>query len=214
MKVSSFQKLNLSSSNIDAYLTKINIFENKKFIFPHEETSEDSHITKDIIKNSVIVLGVTFLSVDTEIIIEDNIFILDGHHRFKFIVENKIDEIFEVVLIDLHSVNIESHNCELNVDIDSFIKKIKSDYSFNDKNRRGHFIKINQKEYWSEDFSNIYELYKYKKELMSNRIISPIANSEESKNIIVNFSPISSKDLSNIRVFPYKSTWITPRFDS
>ena len=214
MKVSSFQKLNLSSSNIDAYLTKINIFENKKFIFPHEETSEDSHITKDIIKNSVIVLGVTFLSVDTEIIIEDNIFILDGHHRFKFIVENKIDEIFEVVLIDLHSVNIESHNCELNIDIDSFIKKIKSDYSFNDKNRIGHFIKINQKEYWSEDFSNIYELYKYKKELMSNRIISPIANSEESKNIIVNFSPISSKDLSNIRVFPYKSTWITPRFDS
>ena len=214
MKVSSFQKLNLSSSNIDAYMTKINIFENKKFIFPHEETSEESHITKDIIKNSVIVLGVTFLSVDTEIIIEDNIFILDGHHRFKFIVENKIDEIFEVVLIDLHSVNIESHNCELNIDIDSFIKKIKSDYSFNDKNRSSHFIKINQKEYWSEDFSNIYELYKYKKELMSNRIISPIANSEESKNLIVNFSPISPKDLSNSRVFPYKSTWITPRFDS
>ena len=104
MKVSSFQKLKLSSSDLDAYLTKINIFENKKFIFPHEETSEDSQITKDIIKNSVIVLGVTFLSVDTEIIIEDNIFILDGHHRFKFIVENKIDEIFEVVLIDFHNM--------------------------------------------------------------------------------------------------------------
>ena len=85
MKVSSFQKLNLSSSNIDAYLTKINIFENKKFIFPHEETSEDSQITKDIIKNSVIVLGVTFLSVDTEIIIDNVLRLTKNKNKLKIL---------------------------------------------------------------------------------------------------------------------------------
>ena len=36
---------------------------------------------------------------------------------------------------------------------------------------------------------------------------------EKSNKPIVNFTPITSKDFSSNFVFPYKSTWITPRFD-
>ena len=81
-------------------------------------------------------------------------------------------------------------------------------------NNSEYIIKINQKEYRSESFSNIYDLYEYKKNLMLDGIISPIANNKVTQNTIVNFTPIKSDDLSDSHVFPYKSTWITPRFDS
>ena len=214
MKINNFQKITLSEPNLRAYLTRLNIFESKDLILPHEETIDENKITKEILNNTVIVLGVTFVSIKSEIIIEKNIFILDGHHRFKFIVDNKIDEIFEVVLIDLHGVNIDSYNCELNVDLSLFINKIQSEYGFNEDNNSGYIIKINQKEYRSESFSNIYDLYEYKKNLMLDGIISPIANNKVTENTIVNFTPIKSDNLSDSHVFPYKSTWITPRFDS
>ncbi len=214
MKINNFQKITLNEPNLRAYLTRLNIFENKDLILPHEDTIDDNKITKEVLNNTVIVLGVKFLSIKSEIIIEKNIFILDGHHRFKFIVDNKIDETFKVVLIDLHGVNIDSYNCELNVDLRIFINKIQSDYGFNEDNNSEYTIKVNHKEYHSESFSNIYDLYEYKKNLMLDGIISPIANNKVTQNTIVNFTPIKSDDLSDSYVFPYKSTWITPRFDS
>ena len=105
MKVRDFQELTLSVPNLRAYLSRLNIYKNKDIIFPHEETAKDSHITKDILKNSVIVLGVTFEDINKELVIENKIFILDGHHRFKYIVDNEIDETFEVVLIDFGIAN-------------------------------------------------------------------------------------------------------------
>ena len=214
MKVRDFQELTLSVPNLRAYLSRLNIYKNKDIIFPHEETAKDSHITKDILKNSVIVLGVTFEDINKELVIENKIFILDGHHRFKYIVDNEIDETFEVVLIDLHGVNIESHNCELNVDLDFFINKVQSEHSFNSEIKSKYLIQANLQEYFSESFTNIYDLYKYKKELITGGFITPIPNNQKTENIIINFTPIKSDDLSSKFVFPYKSTWITPRFDS
>ena len=214
MKIRDFQELKLSVPDLKAYLTRLNIYKNKDIIFPHEETTKDSQITKDILKNSVIVLGVTFQYINTELTIENKIFILDGHHRFKYIVDNEIDETFEVVLIDLHSVNIESYNCELNVDLDFFIKKLQSERSFNREIKSEYLIKVDQDEYCSENFTNIYDLYKYKKELMSEGIITPIANNKDTQKTIINFTALKSFDFSDSIIFPYKSTWITPRFDS
>ena len=71
---------------------------------------------------------------------KDKIFILDGHHRFKYIKDNLIDETFEVVLIDLHGVNIESYNSELNVDLDIFIKKIMESKIFNSEIKSKYLI--------------------------------------------------------------------------
>jgi len=214
MKIRDFQELTLSVPNLRAYLTRLNIYKNKDIIFPHEETTKDRQITKSILKNSVIVLGVTFQSINTELTIENKVFILDGHHRFKFIVDNKINETFEVVLIDLHGVSIESYNCELNVDLDFFINKIQSDHLFNGEIISKYLIKVNQEEYCSESFTNIFDLYQYKKELMLEGIITPIANNQDTQKTIINFTALKSFDFNVNTIFPYKSTWITPRFDS
>ena len=120
MKIKDYSKLTLSNPKLIAYMAKFNILQNKDIIFPHEETIDENHITNEIIKNSVIVFGVTFELHEDSISFKDEIFILDGHHRVKYIKDNLIDELFEVVFIDIHSVNIESYNSELRSDQDIF----------------------------------------------------------------------------------------------
>ena len=213
MKIKNYSKLTLSNPELKAYMTKFNILQNKDIIFPHEETINENHITNEIIKNSVIVFGVTFELHEDAVSFKDEIFILDGHHRVKYIKDNLIDELFEVVFIDIHSVNIESYNSELRSDQDIFIKKIMDDKDFSKTNLGSFFIEINNIKYFSKKIKNIYELYSYKKELLDNGVISPIKNNENTDKPIVNFTAISSENFSKDIIFPYKSTWITPRFD-
>ena len=99
MKIKNYTKLTLSSPELNAYMTKFNVLQNKDIIFPHEETIDENHITNEIIKNSVIVFGVNFESHEDSVSFKDEIFILDGHHRVKYIKDNLIDELFEVVLL-------------------------------------------------------------------------------------------------------------------
>ena len=213
MKIKNYSKLTLSNTELNAYMTKFNILQNKDIIFPHEETINENHITNEIIKNSVIVFGVTFELHEDVVSFKDEIFILDGHHRVKYIKDNLIDELFEVVFIDIHSVNIESYNSELRSDQDIFIKKIMDDKDFSKTNLGSFFIEINNIKYFSKKIKNIYELYSYKKELLDDGVISPIKNNENTDKPIVNFTAISSENFNKDIIFPYKSTWITPRFD-
>ncbi len=213
MKIKNYSKLTLSNPELNAYMTKFNILQNKDIIFPHEETINENHITNEIIKNSVIVFGVTFELHEDVVSFKDEIFILDGHHRVKYIKDNLIDELFEVVFIDIHSVNIESYNSELQLDEEYFLTRIKNDKNFSKTNKSRYFIEINNVKYFSKNIKDIHELYIYKKELLSDRIISPIKNNENTQKPIVNFTPISAENFSKDIIFPYKSTWITPRFD-
>ena len=213
MKIKNYSKLTLSNPELNAYMTKFNILQNKDIIYPHEETINENHITNEIIKNSVIVFGVTFELHEDAVSFKDEIFILDGHHRVKYIKDNLIDELFEVVFIDIHSVNIESYNSELRSDKDIFLKKIMDDKDFSKTNLGSFFIEINNIKYFSKKIKNVYELYSYKKELLDDGVISPIKNNENTDKPIVNFTAISSENFSKDIIFPYKSTWITPRFD-
>ena len=213
MIIKNYVKLSLSSSQILAYKTKFNILDHKSIIFPHEETFDDSHITKDILFNSVIVLGVYFIKSDQEIEIDDKIFILDGHHRIQFIVNNSINEEFEVVMLDINDISIESYNAELLITEENFLEKIKYEKNFLKENDSQYYIEINGNKYCSNSILNIIELYDYKRHLLEDNIISPLPNNQVTQKTIINFTPLNSIDFSRNYVFPQKSTWITPRFD-
>ena len=213
MEIDNFTKLNLSNPDVTAYTTKLNILKNSEIIFPHEETIDDNRITGSIIKNSVIVLGVNFESFDNNLIINDQIFILDGHHRYQYIKNNSIDDLFEVVLVSMSDIKIESYNSELLIDDDIFVNKIKSEKGFSEKDNSKYFISLNNKKYFSVKISDINELYYYKKQLLKESVISPIKNNEKTDKSLVKFTPITQKNFSKNHIFPYKSTWITPRFD-
>ena len=213
MEINNFTKLNLSYPDVTAFTTKLNILKNSEIIFPHEETIEDNRITNSIIKNSVIVLGVIFESFHDNLIIKDEIFILDGHHRCQYIKNNSIDDLFEVVLVSMHDIKIESYNSELLIDDDIFVNKIMSEKDFSETAKSKYFITLNNKKYFSNHISDINALYFYKKQLLKESVISPIKNNEKTDKSLVKFTPLSQKNFSKNHIFPYKSTWITPRFD-
>ena len=196
-----------------ASTTKLNILKNSEIIFPHEETMNDNRITDSIINNSVIVLGVIFESFDNNLFIKDQIFILDGHHRYQFIKNNSIDDLFEVVLVSMSDIKIESYNSELLIDDDIFVNKIMSEKSFSVEENSKYYISLNNKKYFSNHISDINALYFYKKQLLKEFVISPIKNNEETNKSLVKFTPITQNNFNKNYVFPYKSTWITPRFE-
>ena len=141
-------------------------------------------------------------------------FILDGHHRFQFIIENSLNEYFNVVLLDLNNIKIESHNSELLIDKDTFLKKIYSENILTNSLESNFFIEVEKEKYFLKNISSINELYSYKKELMANNFISPIANDKKTKKVKINFTSVTSGDFNKDSIFPHKSTWITPRFNS
>ncbi len=213
MEIENFTKLNLSNLDVTAFTTKLNILKNSEIIFPHEETVNDNRITDSIIKNSVVVLGVIFESFGNNLIIKDEIFILDGHHRYQFIKDNSIDDLFEVVLVSMSDIKIESYNSELLIDDDIFVNKIMSEKGFSVKENSKYYISLNNKKYFSQKISDINALYFYKKQLLKESVISPIKNNDKTDKSLVKFTPISQKNFCKNHIFPYKSTWITPRFD-
>ena len=213
MEIDNFTKLNLSEPDVTAFTTKLNILKNSEIIFPHEETIDDNRITGPIIKNSAIVLGVNFESFDSNLVIKDQIFILDGHHRYQYIKNNSIDDLFEVVLVSMSDIKIESYNSELLIDDDIFVNKIMSEKGFSLKENSKYFISLNNKKYFSAEISDINELYYYKKQLLKESVILPIKNNEKTDKSLVKFTPITQKNFCKNHIFPYKSTWIMPRFD-
>lgn len=214
MIVKDFKKIDTTDLKVLAYLTRINIFNLKDIIFPHEETLEDNPVSSSITNAFPIVLGVFFEKIVDELVIKDELYILDGHHRFQYIVDNSISKNFDVVLANIESVKMDSYNTELLIEKELFLKEIFKDYGFSSEISFGSsYVEIDGINYFSNNFSDIKKLYSYKKDLMNKQMISPIPNNHKNSNIIVKFPPLSFKDFSKNYVFPYKSTWITPRFD-
>ena len=205
---------------ITVYKTKLNLL-NLNNIYPHEETLKNNSINLDILQNSQIVLGLHFPFEGTSLEALDSLFILDGHHRYEFIKSNNIDEEFNVILVNIKEVVIFPYNCELLVGKKEFTNMIYDDYDFiNYKELRtlrsslpNQFIKIGEDKFLSKNIKGIKDLYRYKKLLIENNTISPIPNNLKSNQEIIKFSPLSYKDFEKNYLFPYKSTWIMPRFD-
>lgn len=215
MIIRNVEKIEFENNALEAYKTKLNVFRLNN-IYPHEETNENSNITYDIVKNSNLVLGVDFILDDNKVEIKDELFILDGHHRFNFIKDNKIDEDIDVVLIDIRKVSITSYNCQLMVDKDEFTNKIYEDHKFAPNKLQEEltfFISLNRQKYFSKNILNLRDLYKYKKILMQEKMIIPTPNNLKDNSQIIQFTPLSYQDFKKDFVFPYKSTWISPRFD-
>lgn len=215
MIIRNVEKIEFENNALEAYKTKLNVFRLNN-IYPHEETNENSNITYDVVKNSNLVLGVDFILDDNKVEIKDELFILDGHHRFNFIKDNEIDEDIDVVLIDIRKVSITSYNCQLMVDKDEFTNKIYEDHKFAPNKLQEEltfFISLNRQKYFSKNILNLRDLYKYKKILMQEKMIIPTPNNLKDNSQIIQFTPLSYQDFKKDFVFPYKSTWISPRFD-
>ena len=215
MIIQEFKQASTSDPTVLAFSTSLNLLKLKNIIYPHEETSDQNQITTRVLNATPIVLGVFFENIEEELSLKDEMYILDGHHRFQYIIENSINEDLDTILINIDQVNIDCYTSELIVEKNIFLTKIIQEFGFsNEKLQSNMFIQIDSTKYYSDKLMDIRELYSYKKELMKANFISPIPNNVATSKSVVRFSALSIKDFSKAYIFPYKSTWITPRFDN
>jgi len=215
MIIQEFKQASTSDPTVLAFSTSLNLLKLKNIIYPHEETSDQNQITTRVLNATPIVLGVFFENTEEELSLKDEMYILDGHHRFQYIIENSINEDLDTILINIDQVNIDCYTSELIVEKNIFLTKIIQEFGFsNEKLQSNMFIQIDSTKYYSDKLMDIRELYSYKKELMKANFISPIPNNVATSKSVVRFSTLSIKDFSKAYIFPYKSTWITPRFDN
>ncbi len=215
MIIQEFKQASTSDPTVLAFSTSLNLLNLKNIIYPHEETSDQNQITTRVLNATPIVLGVFFENIEEELSLKDEMYILDGHHRFQYIIENSINQDLDTILINIDQVNIDCYTSELIVEKNIFLTKIIQEFGFsNEKLQSNMFIQIDSTKYYSDKLMDIRELYSYKKELMKANFISPIPNNVTTSKSVVRFSALSIKDFSKAYIFPYKSTWITPRFDN
>ena len=214
MIIQEFKQASTSDPTVLAFSTSLNLLNLKNIIYPHEETSDQNQITTRVLNATPIVLGVFFENIEEELSLKDEMYILDGHHRFQYIIENSINQDLDTILINIDQVNIDCYTSELIVEKNIFLTKIIQEFGFSNKKLQSNmFIQIDSTKYYSDKLMDIRELYSYKKELMKANFISPIPNNVTTSKSVVRFSALSIKDFSKAYIFPYKSTWITPRFD-
>ena len=215
MIIQEFKQVSTSDPTVLAFSTSLNLLNLKNIIYPHEETSDQNQITTRVLNATPIVLGVFFENIEEELSLKDEMYILDGHHRFQYIIENSINQDLDTILININQVNIDCYTSELIVEKNIFLTKIIQEFGFsNEKLQSNMFIQIDSTKYYSDKLMDIRDLYSYKKELMKANFISPIPNNVTTSKSVVRFSALSIKDFSKAYIFPYKSTWITPRFDN
>ncbi len=195
-----------------AFIGKLNLFKNKNKIFPHEETQNESNITYSILKNHPIVLGAKIIERNESIELEGNLIILDGHHRFEYILKNEVNEVLDVVLVDYEDIEVSSHKSIINCSIEELNNFVSINYEVNKGKVNNYFYEINGENFYLNEIKSISELYNLKKALQERNLIAPISNNINKHNCI-SFTPIPKKLIFSKSIFPYKSTWITPRFN-
>ena len=195
-----------------AFIGKLNLFKNKNKIFPHEETQNESNITYSILKNHPIVLGAKIIERNESIELEGNLIILDGHHRFEYILKNEVNEVFDVVLVDYEDIEVSSHKSIINCSIEELNNFVSINYEVSKGKVNNYFYEINGENFYLNEIKSISELYNLKKALQERNLIAPISNNIN-KNNCISFTPIPKKVIFSKSIFPYKSTWITPRFN-
>ena len=195
-----------------AFIAKLNLFKNKNKIFPHEETQNESNITYSILKNHPIVLGAKIIERNESIELKGNLIILDGHHRFEYILKNEVNEVLDVVLVDYEDIEVSSHKSIINCSIEELNNFVSINYEVNKGKVNNYFYEINGENFYLNEIKSISELYNLKKALQERNLIAPISNNINKHNCI-SFTPIPKKLIFSKSIFPYKSTWITPRFN-
>ena len=218
MKIKNLSSYEFKQYNVFGVKAKINFAKTDNLeIILHEELSNP--ITEQSINLIeefepllfAVNMETTELVNDKELNI-DSLTLLDGHHRYDFIVRNLIDSPIEVVIISSQHVNVDSHLSEIKIKKIEFVEFLKSKKFIHNSNSNV-YLKVDDDVYSSDEISDIYDLYNFKRECFQNELISPLPNDSKKNNEnILSFTPIKLEEFYKENyLFPPKSTWITPR---
>ena len=218
MKIKNFSTYEFNKYNVVGVKAKINFVKtNNLEIIAHEELSKPIEEQSINLVNEFEPLlfsadiETTKLVNDKELNI-DHLTLLDGHHRYDFIIRNVTDLPLEVIIISSNDVNVDSHLSEIKIKKDEFLDFLKSN-KFKLNSNSNVYLKVDNDVYSSDEIFDIYDLYNFKRECFEKGLISAFPNDSIRNNEnILSFTPIKLEEFYKENyLFPPKSTWITPR---
>ena len=218
MRIDNYKKYKFKDYPVLGILTQLDFTDTSNIkIIPHEEIENQIEGNDLDIVNSfdplLFCADIPDLNfTDNQVIDIDYLTLLDGHHRYDFIKRNNINTLLKAIIISKEDVKVSSHLSKLKVTEEEFYNFL-NDNNFKINNDSKLYLNLDNIKYSSDDVTDIYELYDFKRKCFENELLKSFPNdfNNNEKSLVI-FSPINLDEFyEDGYLFPPKSTWITPR---
>jgi len=218
MRIDNYKKYKFKDYPVLGILTQLDFTDTSNIkIIPHEEIENQIEGNDIDIVNSfdplLFCADIPDLNfTDNQVIDIDYLTLLDGHHRYDFIKRNNINTLLKAIIISKEDVKVSSHLSKLKVTEEEFYNFL-NDNNFKINNDSKLYLNLDNIKYSSDDVTDIYELYDFKRKCFENELLKSFPNdfNNNEKSLVI-FSPINLDEFyEDGYLFPPKSTWITPR---
>ncbi len=217
MKFTNIKTYYFKPDSVNGFLADLTQFNNEvDHIKLHEETIAENEIQAgvDVVNFEPIVLSLypdVILNNVSESFETKKLILLDGHHRWKYASQLNLINKLKFILVNFRDIKIKSYLFSINLHMDKFLKFLNNE-GYSSSNHGSIGISFGNEMYVNKNISNIYELYKFKKTMQENEIITPILDDKKDSSKLIKFTSLNPSELLNINhLLPPKSTWITPR---
>tara|TARA_Y100001963_G_scaffold147786_1_gene224582 strand:+ start:51 stop:710 length:660 start_codon:yes stop_codon:yes gene_type:complete len=218
MRIDNYKKYKFKDYPVLGILTQLDFTDTSNIkIIPHEEIENQIEGNDLNLVNSFepLLFCTDFPDLnftDNQGIDIDYLTLLDGHHRYDFIKRNNINTLLEAVIVSKEDVKVSSHLSKLKVSEEEFYNFL-NDNNFKINNDSKLYLNLDDIKYSSDDVTDIYKLYDFKRKCFENGLITSFPNDiNNNEKSLVTFSPINLDEFyEDGYLFPPKSTWITPR---
>tara|TARA_B100000035_G_scaffold121444_1_gene103207 strand:+ start:1408 stop:2028 length:621 start_codon:yes stop_codon:yes gene_type:complete len=202
---------------VTGYLSDFSDYNNETdSIKLHEETIVENEISQGVEINNFepIVLSLypgVKLNNQVEKFETNQLILLDGHHRWKYASKINLVNKLKCILVNFEDVKVKSYLFDINLEREKFLNYLsKAGYIVSVDGNVG--ISFEDVMYINKNISNVFELYRFKKIMQEENIITPILEDSSESSSLVKFTSLKPSDLISIdHLLPPKSTWITPR---
>ena len=202
---------------VTGYLSDFSDYNNETdSIKLHEETIVENEISQGVEINNFepIVLSLypgVKLNNQVEKFETNQLILLDGHHRWKYASKINLVNKLKCILVNFEDVKVKSYLFDINLEREKFLNYLsKAGYIASVDGNVG--ISFEDVMYINKNILNVFELYRFKKIMQKENIITPILKDSSESSSLVKFTSLKPSDLISIdHLLPPKSTWITPR---
>ena len=217
MKFINLNEYHFNSDKVTGYLSDLSDYNSEKdFIKLHEETISKNEISQGVDVNNFepIVLSL-YPDIDLNNKVEkfetSQLILLDGHHRWKYANEVNLVKKLKCILVNFKDVKVKSYLFNINLGRDEFLHYLSAaGYIISKEGSIGIFFENDM--YVNNNISNIFDLYRFKKLMQDENIITPLLKEVNDSTTLVKFTSLKPDNLILIdHLLPPTSTWITPR---
>ena len=217
MKFININEYSFNSDKVTGYLSNLSDYNNERdSIKLHEETISKNEISQGVDVNNFepIVLSL-YPDIDLNNQLEkfetNQLILLDGHHRWKYANEVNLVKKLKCILVNFKDVKIKSYLFNIHLERDKFLHYLsEAGYVISKEGNIG--ISFGNEIYINNNVSNLFDLYRFKKLMQDENIITPILEDVDDSSTLVKFTSLKPHHLISIdHLLPPKSTWITPR---